>query len=291
MRSSPGKVIVERNFNLSAISKIPTSGCAAYYLKPFSVEGVRDAINFVEDSGLPFFIAGAGFNTLWGEGYYPGAVIDFTSLKGIQIEGSSLCILSGTLLSEVIRVCVSHGLSGLENLAGIPASIGGAVVSNAGAFGRSMGEVVGWVEVFVDGKLVRLGKDSLCFDYRFSNIKGLPVVKVWLELTESSPQQVKDQVHCILLKRKDKFPQGRSLGCIFKNRLDLTAGRLLDEMGFKGYRYKKAVVSDKHANFILAEKGCRAKDFYRLICLIKERVFKERGIILEEEIVYAGSFV
>ncbi len=280
------------NFPLQRIAKIGTKGKARLYCKVYERESLKRLLRFLLKEGISYTLCGYSFNTIWGDGFYDGMVIDLTGLKGKKYNGL-LVVEAGCSINETLKLCEDLGLSGLEELSGVPGSIGASVVGNAGAFGRSMGELVEWVEVFdpLEGQFLRLGSGDIDFGYRFSSLVGYAVISVALKLTESDKSKVHLKIEEILDKRKGKFPSGNSLGCVFKNPTGHFAGRLIEEVGLKGYRCGKAFVSRIHANFIISEKGAEAKDYVNVINSIKRSVLLAKGVKLEEEIRYAGSFV
>ncbi|RLD95552.1 MAG: UDP-N-acetylenolpyruvoylglucosamine reductase [Aquificota bacterium] len=183
------------------------------------------------------------------------------------------------------------GFAGLDPLAGIPGTLGGALVMNAGAFGRTLGDLVEEVEVLVDGKVEVLRGVEVDWGYRTSSLKGSTVVGATLKLVPGDGGKIReDMVRFARLRRQKQPLDFPSAGSVFKNPPGHSAGRLIDEAGLKGARVGDAMVSPLHANFIVNLGQARARDVRLLVEVVKERVRERFSISLEEEIVYAGVF-
>jgi UDP-N-acetylmuramate dehydrogenase len=183
-------------------------------------------------------------------------------------------------------MCVQKGLSGIEVLTGIPGSIGGAIKMNAGG---KFGDIASAVELVtimdIQGNIFEKKKPELVFDYRRTNIAAKFILSAHLDLSPADPEQIMRTVKEMWIYKKNTQPLNtRNCGCIFKNPKNTSAGALIDKAGLKGLRIGGAVVSDKHANFIIAEKGCTSRDVLRLIEAVKQRVKEQFNIVLELEI-------
>ncbi len=284
-----GGVRFLRNFPLDRISFVGTKGRTLLLARPEGVEALINLMNWIACEGYVYFVSGLCSNTLFGDGFFNGIVVDTRCISGIEVRGERVKCLCGTKLSQLVDACVHAGLSGLEELAGIPGTVGGAVVMNAGAFGRSIGDLVEQVECWVDGERVCLKGNEVEFDYRTSSLKHCIVMSATFKLSLSK-WNLKKRVNDVIIARKSKFPQGRTLGSVFKNPFPFYAGKVIEEVGLKGYSMGQVKVSERHANFIVSERGAKAGDYVRLVSLIKECVLNNKGILLAEEIVYAGSF-
>ncbi len=280
---------IHRNYPLNRISFVGTRGKTRLYIKPESKDELVYTLNHLAQQGIPFIVCGASSNMLWGDGYYEGAVVDTSGIKQVEIKGTRLFASCGVMLNELVKICVEEGLSGLEELWGIPGTLGGALVMNAGAFGREIGELVEEVECWKDTEVFVLKKEELSFGYRFSSLKQCIILSAKLAL--KAGREPEKRVAEVDQLRKVKFPQGPSLGCVFKNPLPFYAGRLIEEAGLKGYSIGRVRISEKHANFFLSPKEASAKDFVKLAEFVKVRVLETAGVSLTEEIVYAGAFV
>jgi UDP-N-acetylmuramate dehydrogenase len=181
---------------------------------------------------------------------------------------------------------VKKGLSGLEALTGIPGSIGGAVKMNAGGHAGDIGAVVETVTLMDSaGNVFEKSKPELVFDYRCTNITANFILNAQMKLTPDDPEQIMRTVKEVWIYKKNNQPLNtRNSGCIFKNPRGVSAGALIDRAGLKGLRTGAAVVSEKHANFIIAEKGCKSRDVIKLIETVKQKVKEQFDVELELEI-------
>ena len=281
---------IEENFSLSRISWVGTKGCARWYVRPYSLKAFEKVLLLIQERGLPFVVCGNCSNILWGDGFFDGVVIDTRGLKLWRIEGELVIAQAGVRLGELVRKTHDLGLSGLERLWGIPGTVGGAVVMNAGAYGTCIGELVEWVRVWSEGALCLLSREELEFNYRSSSLKHCIVIEVALRLCKKNDSS-EISLEEVRSARLARLPKGRNLGSVFKNGDTFFAGRVIEEAGFKGYSIGRVRVSERHANVFISEKGATASDYVKLISLVKSSVLKQKGVRLVEEIVYAGSFV
>ncbi|MBQ7227741.1 MAG: UDP-N-acetylmuramate dehydrogenase [Clostridia bacterium] len=234
-------------------------------------------------------ILGLGTNTLFSDEGYDGEVLIMRN-SSFQIDGNVVTAESGTPLPILSRAVAQSGLSGLEWACGIPGSVGGAIVMNAGAYGGEIADVLLSVDVLTFGGKVTVSASELTSSYR--TIQGLPdgvILSAKFALKTTSAETVKRTMQSFAEKRKASQPTGRTLGSTFKKANGKSAGKYIDEAGLKGYRIGGARVSEKHANFILSEGGTSA-DVRKLIDYIKLRVYATFGVKLAEEIKYAGEF-
>ncbi len=219
---------------------------------------------------------------------FKGAVIYMGKLKRISLQGDTMMAESGVSIGELIKLSMRYNLSGLEPLVGIPGSVGGAVVMNAGTKYGSIGDIVDTVE-FINDEGTLIVKSEPCFFYRGSEFRGkkLVLTKVSLKLKESCLDKIKEGLTSAALLRKTQPKYPRQFGSVFKNPPGMSAGKLIEEAGFKGFVYKNVQVSTIHANFIL-NFGNSADDIYYVIRNIQERVYKLFGIKLEPEVNIIG---
>jgi UDP-N-acetylmuramate dehydrogenase len=261
-----------------------------------SSEELQRMIAYLHKESIPCMVVGKGSNLLFPDEGYRGVVI---LLKGLfeavdrdRKKRGSLLAGGGVGLSRLLSFCRSHDLGGLEFLAGIPGTLGGAVVMNAGAFGRDMGDVIGEVHLITaKGETTVLDSGELSFSYRHLAIpEGSVVVKARLALNFMPGERVAMKMEEYLARRKREQPSGLpSAGSIFKNPPDDHAGRLIEMVGLKGKKIGGAMISPNHANWIVNTGGAKAKDILSLMELVRKTVLKETGIKLEPEIKIAGS--
>ncbi|MEO0278389.1 MAG: UDP-N-acetylmuramate dehydrogenase [candidate division WOR-3 bacterium] len=286
------EALIRKEFPLLRVSLVATKGVTKFFVEPNTIEELVRILECVEVQGLPFFVVGASANTLWGDGFFNGVVISTRKLTRIERLSESLVkVYSGVKFNELIRYCASIGLSGLELLYGIPGTIGGALVMNAGAFGCCVSDCLKEVEVYTcKGNVEKLIRDEIQFDYRRSSLRKYVILSAVFELKKDETALIRKRMVDVINIRKMKFPKGSTLGSVFKNPGTHFAGELIELAGLKGYRIGSSYISTKHANFFISDRfGC-ATDYVKLIEFVKEKVLKEFNVTLEEEIVYAGVF-
>lgn len=264
-----------------------TGGKADGVLFPSNSEQMKSVVYSLKESDVPYVVMGCGSNVLVSDRGYKGAVIFSENLKNITVRGKTIVAEAGVSLSELIKTALYSGLGGLEFLSGIPASVGGAVAMNAGAYGKSTGDYVSYV-VTTSG----VAAQKTCgFDYRTSVFKreNLPIISACFMLENAEFDQSEEKIDKYLKLRQKKTPKGRSCGSVFKND-GYFAGKIIEEAKLKGAREGGAYVSEKHANFIIADKTATSGDIKRLIDRIKRTVRGLFGTELSEEVEYIGEF-
>jgi len=233
-------------------------------------------------------LLGCGANVLVRDDGFDGVVVrlDQPAFCGIGWRGSDVEVGAGVELMPFARRCSSLGFSGLEAMAGIPATIGGAVRMNAGGRGGDFGDVVKEVRVIGDdGSDEVWDRNRLGFEYRRSQIGSMTVVSAKLELKQDDPKLTKAAFDDYFEQKKRTQPLAdHSAGCIFRNPTGHSAGALIDQAGLKGMRSGHARVSERHANFIVADRGATSSDVLRLIDVVRERILTLFGMQLETEI-------
>ncbi len=231
---------------------------------------------------------GLGSNLLISDDGLRAAVIKFEAdqFTQIQFQGQEVTAGAGAELSKLVLTCVEKGLSGIETLTGIPGSIGGAVKMNAGGNFGDFGVAVETVTLMdSQGNVFEKSKPELVFDYRRTNITAKFILNARLKLNAADPEQIMRTVKEVWIYKKNNQPlSSKNSGCIFKNPRGVSAGALIDRAGLKRLQIGGAIVSEKHANFIIAQEGCKSRDVLRLIDAIKQRVKEQFDIELELEI-------
>jgi len=266
--------------------------CSALVL-PSNVDEIVSLVQYLTEEEAPFIVIGKGTNLLVSDRGYEGVVIKLAdNLSLVEQNGELLFAQSGASLSKLVEFAIEHSLSGLEKLAGIPGTVGGAVWMNAGAYGAFFGDRVASVEV-VSFSGERLTIDNPRFSYRagFEGKEKLIITGVYLELTPGDKTVLSSVASDILEKRRKNQPLDmRSAGCVFKNPPGDSAGRIIDWLGLKGKRVGGAQVSPVHANFIVNTGNATASDIYDLINLVRNKVFEKTQIALSLEVVTVGRF-
>lgn len=286
LKSLKGKVRLNEPLKDKTTFRI--GGPARFFIEPKDIIDLKRLLDSARSLRTPIYIIGAGSNILVDDSGVNGAVIRLTSpyFKKIYIEGDHIRAGSGVALSQLIRLSLLHGLSGLEFLAGIPGTVGGALVMNAGAWGESIADFVQEISVMdYRGEVKSLRKKDLSFRYRSSNLKKYIILSADLKLFKNR-KGIKEKVGRYLTNRFDMQDNSRpNAGCVFKNpHPKRAAGRIIDLCGLKGSRIGDAFVSFKHANFILNYGHASSSDVIKLMGLIKRRVKQKFNINLQPEI-------
>lgn len=235
----------------------------------------------------PHVILGRGTNVLVSDRGCALPVV-VNRLRGVRFDGCEAWAASGEPLASLARECAARSLSGLEWACGIPGSVGGAVAMNAGAFGGSVAARLVYADVLVGGSAVRLSAAECGFGYRSSKLRGF-VLGAAFALDRAESALVEARMRELDRRRALTQPKGRSAGSVYK-RADLPAGAYIEGAGLKGAREGGAVVSEKHANFILNAGGATAADVLRLMERIEAAVYARYGVKLEREIKLIGEF-
>jgi UDP-N-acetylmuramate dehydrogenase len=281
--------IVEKDFPLAGQTWFGLGGRADYFVRPKTTKQLAEVIRRCNENGVITYIMGYGSNLLVGDEGLRAAVIklDSEQFKLIDFKKSDrVTAWAGAELSKVVYQCVQKGMSGVEALTGIPGSVGGAVRMNAGGNFGDFGAAVESVTLMDNqGKIFDKSKPELEFDYRRTNITSKFILCAHLKLNQGDPDQIMRTVKEIWIYKKNSQPLNtRNAGCIFKNPRGVSAGALIDRSGLKGLKVGGAVVSEKHANFIVAEEGCTSNDVMELIETIQNKVKEKYDIELELEI-------
>lgn len=273
-----------QNHSLAAYTSFGVGGCGDVVVFPKTIQELSGVIEFVRDK-YPYSVIGNGTNVLISDKGFRGVCIITNKLSQIILKGNILEAFSGTQVSKIIQTAALNNLGGIEFAVGIPGTIGGLVAMNGGCFNKTISELVAYVRAD-DG----VYNNKMCnFNYRTSRFLDGPIIlSVGLKLKISEEDIIEEKLQRFQSVRQKNQPKGKSAGSIFLNQ-GYFAGKIIDKEGLKGYRYKGAFVSSKHANFIINE-GTSANDIYILIQQIKQKVFSSQGIQLSEEIRYIGEF-
>ena len=247
-------------------------------------------------SNLPFFPLGGGTNVLVRDGGMEGVVLStrlFKKIKSLQEDSASVLVSveAGALLLQLIHFAKENGYSGIEGLAGIPGTVGGAIFGNAGAFGYEIKDVLTAVQIMdAEDGIKTLSADAISFGYRSSDIPpGSVILSAEMKLMKDKEESVAARVENFLRMKRERQPLWEpSAGCVFKNPTGESAGKLIDAAGCKGARIGDVEVSSIHANFFINRGRAKASDFIRLMDIVSQRVKKRYGVILEPEIKIIG---
>jgi UDP-N-acetylmuramoylalanine--D-glutamate ligase len=297
---------------LSKYTTLNLGGPADYFVEVFSEKEMKEAVGYAEKKNLPYLVFGEGSNMLISDEGYRGMVIK-NSIREINSKDSVVTASSGTKLKELVHFAVEKGLSGMEKLAGIPGTVGGAVYGNAGGYGVAISDNLIRVKVFDGKKIYWIDKKDCNFDYRESIFKKnkLLILGAKFKLEKSSYEKVKNLAAETIADRMKKYDfRIKSAGSFFKNVLasglsvdqlkmipkdkiiygKIPAGYFLEEVGAKGAKRGGIKILESHANFIINDNNGTAEDFYKLAMEYKNKVKEKFGIVLEPEVQLIGLF-
>ena len=270
-------------------------GEAACFIRISSEEQLRKLIPYFENVGVEYFVLGKGSNLLVGDKGYPGVILQISdACQQIEAEENRLQVQAGATLSKVALFAMERGLEGLEFAAGIPGTVGGGVVMNAGAYGGEMKQVVESVRVLSsEGEILTLDNDTMEFGYRTSIIRNrnFTVLSVTFLLREGNREEIRARIEDFQKRRMEKQPLNYpSAGSTFKRPEGYFAGKLIMDAGLRGFQIGDARVSDKHCGFVVNVGKATARDVTDVIEEVQEKVRERFGVSLEREVIYLGKF-
>lgn len=270
-------------------------GPADYFVMPETIEQVQKVVTLCKEEEIPYYIVGNGSNLLVSDKGYRGVIIQIGKRFGqIEVKGNQITAQAGALLSAVANRALEAGLAGFEFAAGIPGSLGGACVMNAGAYGGEMKDVLLSVTVLTpEGEVLAIPREELELGYRTSIIekKHYLVLEAVIELQKGDPEEIKAVMDDLRQRRIDKQPlEYPSAGSTFKRPEGYFAGKLIQDAGVKGFQVGGAQVSEKHAGFVINKNHATASDIYELMRQVSEKVEEESGVRLEPEVKRLGEF-
>lgn len=270
-------------------------GKADYYIVPYTMEEVRKLILIMKQFNVPYYILGNGSNVLISDNGYRGVIIRiFKNISNIEIVNTRIKAQAGALLSNIAMAACNAGLKNFEFAGGIPGTVGGAVVMNAGAYNGEMKKVLISATVLDEqGNILELSNKELKLGYRTSIIgtNGYTVLETNIELEQGDSNEIKALMEDYKQRRKDKQPlEYPSAGSTFKRPEGHFAGKLIMDAGLRGYSIGGAQVSEKHCGFIINKGDATAKDIIQLIHYVQNKVQEQFQIQLEPEVKMLGEF-
>ena len=269
-------------------------GAARWFAVPETAEELKAVLAACRKADTPWYVIGNGSNLLVSDKGFPGVIISTDKFDRLEVNGTEITVGAGVMLSKLANTAYKAGLIGLEFAAGIPGTVGGACVMNAGAYGSEMINVLKSVTVLTpEGNVETLPAESLELGYRTSVIpkKGYLVLEAVMSLTEGNMEESKALMDDLAFRRKDKQPlEFPSAGSTFKRPAGHFAGKLIEDCGLKGFTVGGAQVSEKHAGFVINKGGATASDIYNLCKEVEKRVKAEFGVSLEMEVKLLGEF-
>lgn len=280
----------EEFFDFSKHSSIGVGGVARMAFYPKSAEETKQLLSRLKRDDLKHIVLGNLTNVLPPDERVEKVIISTKKLVESRI-GEQVYVSAGVSSGCLLKACRYAKKSGAEFLAGIPCTIGGALYMNAGVSGRYIAEIVESVDVYRDGKIIKLSQSECGYAYKKSVFmqNSDVILGATLRLTDSDEKHIAQTIGEYIERRKH-LPKGKSMGCVFKNPISqqpkFSAGEWIEKSGLKGARCGGAYVSEQHANFVINDGGATSKDVKELIKFIKESVQKQHNIRLEEEIAY-----
>lgn len=280
--------IVRRDEPLAERTWLKLGGTASFYAEPRSVDELAALVRRCCDEEVPIRVLGSGSNVLIRDDGIPGMVVNLwnEAFSDIQIHDGLLVAGGGAKLAHAISETVRSGLGGLEPLVGIPGTIGGALHGNSGSHGGDIGQWACRATVMTrTGEIIQRNREDLVFAYRQSSLDELVILSAEFQLEEEDPEKLTKRMQKQWIVKKASQPLShQNTACVFNNPRGMSAGMLIDQAGLKGTRVGGAEVSQRHANFIVAEDGATSQDVLRLIDMIRSRVAERLGVELETEL-------
>lgn len=288
--------LVKRDVPLHTMSSFKTGGNADYYAQPKDLDELIILVRWAKEQSLDYTVLGGATNVLISDDGVEGLVISTISLTNYHIRGRLFVVEAGLLVDTAINIAIENFLSGLEDLGGLPGTIGGAVWGNSQAANLSLGELIEWIDyVDSEGSLRRLHAIDAKFEYKNSPFMGKKnvIYEVALRLEpnkNTSEARLKKEAQRRIRIAKGQFDYP-SAGCFFKNINSISSGKLIDEANLKSLTYGNASISQSHANFIVNKNNlATSSDIYNLAKMIQKEIFEKHSIELELEVSLIGRW-
>ncbi|TMW73441.1 UDP-N-acetylmuramate dehydrogenase [Alteribacter natronophilus] len=284
---------VMRNEPMKNHTLTKLGGSADFFVTPESYGEMSEIVQLVNRENIPFMLLGNGSNMVVRDGGIRGVVVQFSKLRDLNVEGTKLIAQGGANIIDASRLALKEELTGLEFACGIPGSIGGAMVMNAGAYGGEVKDVIDHVKVVSkEGDLLTLSREELDLKYRSSIIgkKGYMVLEAVFELKKGNREEIKEKMDDLTFQRESKQPlEYPSAGSVFKRPPGYFAGKLIQDSGLQGKGVGGAEVSTKHAGFIINKSNATATDYISTIDMVRKTVKDTFGVELELEVKIVGE--
>ncbi len=272
-----------------------TGGPASLFLRPRTTEEIKGVLKLLKRAEVDFFILGNGSNLLVSDKGFDGVIISLANFADINLEDETKVVAqAGAMNSSIAMLARDNSLTGFEFAAGIPGTIGGAMIMNAGAYGGEMKDITSKVTVLSsDGEVIKLDNQAMKFGYRTSAIKGknFVVLSAVLDLQKGDKGEIAGKMQELALKRKEKQPlEYPSAGSTFKRPEGYFAGKLIEDVGLRGFTVGGAAVSEKHCGFVINKGNATSADIYELIRRVQDKVYEDFSVKLEPEVIMLGDF-
>jgi UDP-N-acetylmuramate dehydrogenase len=283
-----GKITL--NESLAQFTTFRIGGVADYYIEPVDAEDLLKMLIYLHDNQMPYYVMGNGSNILISDDGIRGAVINLElGFSYLKHENGNISAGAGVKIAKFVDFCIQNGYAGVEMLAGIPATIGGALIMNAGCYGGEISTHVTGVTVIRNFHLKKLNRDDCKFVYRNSGLKDTVILEAGFRLLAGDADDLGERRTELMKHRNGSQPvEIPNAGCVFKNPKGNFAAKLIEECGLKSKSVGGAMVSPKHANFIVNYDKAAAEDVIGLIRIVKNTVKEKTGYDLELEIKLIG---
>lgn len=277
--------IVYENVDLKKYTTLGVGGITKYLIEVTSENNLVSLIKYLKDNKIKYFILGNGSNVILDDSYFDGVIIRVNKLNKIEVNDDLVTASCGVKLGFLNNIALQHGLVSLYFASLIPGEVGASVMGNAGCYNHSLMEYVQSVKVLTkDGNIINISKSEIDYGYRYTSLKGNIILSVTFKLEKGDPLETLKLIKENNDKRMASQPlDTKNVGSIFKNPEGFSAGKLIDDLGLKGYHIGDAYVSEKHANFIVNKGDATYLDILNLINYIKLKVFEHYKISLEVE--------
>jgi len=278
------------NEPLSKYTSYRIGGPADFYFEPADKDDVIALVQYLHERAIKFFVIGNGSNLLVSDSGVRGVVLNLErGLNQLKTDGELVYAESGARLTKFVDFCIQLGLKGVEMLAGIPGTVGGGVIMNAGAYGGEISDFLSEVEIIREGKVECIKKEAAQFAYRRSGLVRDVVLSASFKLQPGDKAEMMKRRRELLIKRNESQPLNfPNSGSIFKNPEGNYAAKLIEQAGLKGSVHGHAQISEKHGNFIVNTGGAFASDVIELMRLARTTVRQQCGILLEPEVKLIG---
>ena len=279
--------LVEENVDLKKYNTYGIGGVASYLVRVESIEKLGLLIKYLNNNNISWYVLGGGSNVLLPDEDYDGVIIKLDALNSITINKDIIKAEAGVTLGNFVKVLLDEGYTNYAPLMGIPGTLGGAIIGNAGSFGVSIMDYL--VDVTImdsNGVIKTLNKEDIKYDYRYTEFKGKKdiIVSATFKGIKGNVAEAKEQIKINLEKRKNTQPlEYKNAGSVFKNPPEYSAGYLIEYVGLKDFAVGGAKVSEKHANFIINFHNATSRDIIKLIGIIQDKVFEKFNIELKLE--------
>ena len=290
---SPGAVTV--NEPLCEHTSFRIGGPADVFVQPADAEELKAAVRLCREENMPYYILGNGTNVLASDKGFRGVIIKIGKrFDAVKCEGDTIEAFAGATLAAIANTAKNNSLAGMEFASGIPGSLGGAVLMNAGAYGGEMKDIISSVTLYSPSEdaLKTVPGEEMDFAYRSSRVKGTDdiVISAVIKLEKGAPEAIKAKMDDLKIQRTAKQPlEYPSAGSTFKRPEGYFAGKLIMDAGLKGFSVGGAQVSEKHAGFVINKGGATANDVKSLMEQVAARVEDEFGVKLEPEVIFLGE--